>query len=372
MAVRTGVLVIGGGPSGATAARRLSEAGIDVVLLEKDLHRRKPCGGAIPSSAFDELDIPLKMPHRRVERIRFVSPSDRRLDIELKGGCIIVVDRGGFDSMLRHLAMVAGTQVLEGEFVDLRARNGRLVSTVRIGGRPRVIESDYLISSDGVNSRVRRALGLGAVSSAYTISCEIEGLRSDVCEFWFSTEHASRFYSWVFPRVDPLGEGALSTVGTGVKEGGKGRLYLERFLRRLKIVIDDEITPRGFRIPLWEDGPYRAGNVLFVGDAASQVMPFTYEGIYYAMKSGEFAAEAVINGRPSLYRKLWRGRFYSRFRLMRTLERVFLQSNGMVERLLDIFSRPEVQEASMQLWLKKDPDRGSLLSYINLFRKFLR
>ncbi|GBE36524.1 hypothetical protein BMS3Bbin07_00671 [bacterium BMS3Bbin07] len=128
---------------------------------------------------------------------------------------------------------------------------------------------------------------------------------------------------------------------------------------------------RGYKVPLWKNGLYNMGNILFVGDSATQVMPFTYEGIYYAMKSGEFAAEAIINNRLSLYRKLWRKRFLSRFMLMRTLESVFLRNDAGAERLFDMFSRTDVQEASMRLWLRKDAGRGSLLSYVNLFRKFL-
>jgi geranylgeranyl reductase len=34
--------------------------------------------------------------------------------------------------------------------------------------------------------------------------------------------------------------------------------------------------------------------IFYVGDSASLVMPFTYEGIYYALKSGHLAAEAIL------------------------------------------------------------------------------
>ena len=41
------VVVVGGGPAGATAAHDLSVAGHSVLLLDR-AGRIKPCGGAIP------------------------------------------------------------------------------------------------------------------------------------------------------------------------------------------------------------------------------------------------------------------------------------------------------------------------------------
>ncbi len=370
MVMRTQVLVVGGGPAGATAARRLAASGKEVMLVERDISFRKPCGGGIASSALDELDIPRDVPHRVVRTIRFVSPSGRVLDIPLRGGEILVVDRRAFDSLLRRLAAEAGAEVVEGEFTGLQSRKRRgLKSRVLIDGEAVTVESDYLIASDGVNSRVRRAAGLDPSDYVFTLSAPVSGLETDACEFWFGSEHAPSSYSWVFPRVDGDSAGGCS-VGTGISYGRDARAYFGRFLDRLGISAEG-VTARGYKVPSWKHGPYTAGRVLFAGDAAAQVMPFTYEGIYYAMKSGAFAAEAVAGGRLSLYGKLWRRRFLSRFRLMRTLEGVFLRNDAGAEKLFDIFCRPEVQEASMRLWLRKEAGRGSLLSYINLFRKFL-
>ncbi|VAX29706.1 Geranylgeranyl diphosphate reductase [hydrothermal vent metagenome] len=379
MVMRTQVLVVGGGPAGATAARMLAGAGIEVILVEKDLRHRKVCGGGIASTALEELAIPRKIPHRAVNKIRFVSPSGRKLDIPLEGGEILVVERMAFDSLLRSLAGASGAQVLEGEFSGFQSRDSKLKSRILINGEPGIIESDYLIASDGVNSRVRSSLGLKSPGCVFTLSCSVEGLESDACEFWFGSEHAPSSYSWVFPKVGidshvPQAlspSGGWSSVGTGISYGSDARLFFERFLKRLDINGSRGMTVRGYKVPLWKNGIYNAGKILFAGDSATQVMPFTYEGIYYAMKSGEFAAEAIINNRLSLYRKLWRKRFLSRFMLMRTLESVFLRNDAGAEKLFDMFGRADVQEASMRLWLRKDSSRGSLLSYINLFRKFL-
>ena len=52
------VVVIGGGPSGATAAEDLARSGRKVALIDRD-GRIKPCGGAIPPRLIDDFDIPV-------------------------------------------------------------------------------------------------------------------------------------------------------------------------------------------------------------------------------------------------------------------------------------------------------------------------
>ena len=50
-------VIIGGGPSGATAATDLALAGHSVLLIERG-GRIKPCGGAIPPRLLADFDIP--------------------------------------------------------------------------------------------------------------------------------------------------------------------------------------------------------------------------------------------------------------------------------------------------------------------------
>ncbi len=359
------VVVVGGGPAGATAARVLADRGIDVVLVEKSPSYLKPCGGGVPSTAFSELDIPLSsISHRHVQKLRILSPSSREMFIELQGGSIVIVDRREFDMMLRELARNSGAEMIEGRLTGLKQERKRIVSEIVVNGEIKRVSSKYLIAADGVNSTVRRLMNLPPVDYVYTYSGRVDSLITDSCEFWFGSEHAPSFYSWVFPK--PNG----ASVGTGTLNHTKAKELFSRFTRR-RAGIQNPKELRGYKIPIWRGDIYNIGRVLFVGDAAGHVMPFTYEGIYYAMKSATLAAEALIKDRPGLYRKLWKRRFYTRFRFMNTLKGHFLGSDEGIEKLFDIFKDPKVQEASMRLWLRKDTSRGGLLSYISLFRKFL-
>lgn len=202
----------------------------------------------------------------------------------------------------------------------------------------------------------------------YTLSGKLENITTDACEFWFSHVHAPNGYSWVFPSMSGV------SIGTGTINPIKARLYFKRFLMR-RFNNDDILKNikqlRGYKIPYWNEDVYYKDRVFFVGDAGGHVMPFTFEGIYYSMKSGDFAAQAIIEGRPNLFKKLWRKRFYSRFRLMKAIQEYFLKSDDRFEQLFNIFQRKEVQEASMLLWLRKDSSKSSIIKYINFFRKFL-
>jgi len=90
------LVVVGGGPSGATAAHDAAKAGLDVVLLDR-AGRIKPCGGAIPPRCIRDFDIPPEMLVARIFSARIISPSDRKVDMPVTNSYVGMVDRGPFD-----------------------------------------------------------------------------------------------------------------------------------------------------------------------------------------------------------------------------------------------------------------------------------
>lgn len=101
------------------------------------------------------------------------------------------------------------------------------------------------------------------------------------------------------------------------------------------------------------------------------MLPLTYEGIYYAMKAGELAALAITEEKVNNYKKMWKDRFQKRFMLMDRLRNYFLKDDASAEKLVAYHKIPEIQEASLRLWLRKDGSRNSFMNYLRLFRKFL-
>ena len=76
------LIVVGGGPGGATTARRAALDGLKVLLLDKEkFPRYKACAGAIPGTCAKLLDFPIdSVIHRRISGMAFFAPSGYRID----------------------------------------------------------------------------------------------------------------------------------------------------------------------------------------------------------------------------------------------------------------------------------------------------
>ena len=364
------VAVIGGGPSGAVAARELAVSGAKVILIEKDVKRVKPCGGGTPYKTFQEFNLPQKEIVKKIETISTVSPSGERLDISLNGrGYVAMVERGLFDHALRRQAEDAGVEMVEAEFSSLKEAKEKICITIIEDGKERDIRSDFLIAADGVNSRVAGAAGLKPLPGVFTIREEVDLKAAEdfqhlnACEFWFSSTHAPGFYSWVFPKKDYV------DIGTASVQGKRLRELMNNFKRRRG--VHGNGRQRVYRLPLKCRDKLVKNNILFVGDAAGLVMPLSYEGIYYAVRSGKMGAEAVIRGRPKEYEKEWNKKFRRQFKLMNALKKYFMRNDRTVEQMFVLHRRKEVQEASLKLWLEKDISPFGFLRYLNFFRRFL-
>ena len=132
------VVVIGGGPAGATAAETLARSGRRVALIDR-AGRIKPCGGAIPPRLIADFEIPDDQIVARISKARMVSPSARRVDIPIEGGFIGMVDREAFDAFLRDRAVAAGAERLTGTFqaIERDASGTRVVFRDKATGESR-------------------------------------------------------------------------------------------------------------------------------------------------------------------------------------------------------------------------------------------
>jgi geranylgeranyl diphosphate/geranylgeranyl-bacteriochlorophyllide a reductase len=161
MTMHYDVVVVGGGPSGATAAWDLARAGKRVAFIDR-AGRIKPCGGAIPPRLIKDFEIPDDQIVARINTARMISPMKRQVDIPIEGGFVGMVDREHFDEFLRVRAHKAGRAPLHRHLqADRARRRGHPCDLPRQGQRERTVAARDLRDRRG-----RRAVGRGAAGGA--------------------------------------------------------------------------------------------------------------------------------------------------------------------------------------------------------------
>lgn len=318
------VLVIGAGPAGSVAARLLSKAGLNVIVVDrKSFPRRKVCGdGMTPRCTRDLYALGMgpfiRSEAFRVNHFRFhFSPSKPflvSLDLnELYPPYSYTIRRSKLDHELLRLAREEGALVLEGNrFTGLErdGDGGWRVSLEDGGERVRDISATFLIGADGAPSSVARSLGIKTRSNGLkgiAISClmgGVEGLDGKM-DFILDREILPGA-GWIFPlspETANVGIGVLNfnrhRFKTNIKSLWTGLLHSSPSasprLRKAEMMEE----PRAGLIPfhMFEVDPVGDG-FLLVGDAAGLVNPFCGEGVAFALESGWMAAAAVIGAWP--------------------------------------------------------------------------
>jgi len=304
MRPRYDLLVIGGGPGGAIAARTAAEKGLSVCVAEKRPAIGTPvrCAEGIGREALAELVTPDPCwISAEMSRAELVAPDGTSLVLEsrIAGGKVgYVLDRKVFDRALMAQAADSGADVM----VKTRAiapliNEGRVQGAVlEHRGKATPVEAGVVIAADGVESKFSRWCGIDTtVPQKEMMSCAqylMTGLDIDehTTGFYFGNTVAPEGYAWVFPK----GNGSAN-VGIGIsgRKSGAGHRaidYLDRFVQSR--------FPRGKIIELVVGGvpvcqPLACSvmdGLMVVGDAARVVDPLTGGGIYHAMFTGRLAA----------------------------------------------------------------------------------
>lgn len=377
------VVVVGGGPAGATVAAELAGQGRSVLLIDRS-GRIKPCGGAIPPRLVKDYGIPESIICARIDCARIVAPSSRHVDMPIDDGYVAMVDREVFDEFLRHRAVAQGADRLTGRFVRIsRGDGGHPRVHVRTGQDlpEQVVVARLVIGADGANSAVARQEIAGAdrmrcvfayhevVRAPEPGDPNFDGRR---CDVHYDGRFSPDFYSWVFPH------GRTASIGTGTHHKGFAlRESVAAFRRRTGLDRLETIRREGAPIPLkplrrWDNGR----DVLLVGDAAGVVAPASGEGIYYAMASASFAAAAAgaMLGTGDA-----RALAQARKQFMKAHGRVFFilgvmqwfwyRSDRLRERFVSMCADKDVQRLTWQAYMHKELVRKSPGAHLRIFLK---
>ncbi|MEY4095540.1 MAG: hypothetical protein RLZZ53_2739, partial [Acidobacteriota bacterium] len=110
------VAIIGGGPGGLSAARRLAEGGWSVAVFEEHDQIGSPvhCTGVLAEDVIASLDLPAESVLNPLETVRFVAPAGHSFDYTTTSIEAVVIDRLAFDAALADRASAAGAAITRG------------------------------------------------------------------------------------------------------------------------------------------------------------------------------------------------------------------------------------------------------------------
>ncbi|ABG29880.1 geranylgeranyl diphosphate reductase [Roseobacter denitrificans] len=372
------VVVIGGGPSGATAALDLVHSGHRVALLDRK-GRIKPCGGAIPPRLMQDFHIGDDQLLAKVNTARMISPTGRKVDIPIENGFVGMVDRKDFDPFLRQRAADAGADYFTGTFVRIERPEGTPVVIYRDKAtqEERELPCKLVIGADGAKSRV----GLAEVKDADKVPLVFayhEIIKAppksaiydpERCDVIYDGAISPDFYGWVFPH------GNSASVGMGTELSSVNLKEATAALRDAAGLSDCEtIRKEGAPIPLrpldrWDNGK----DVLLAGDAAGVVAPSSGEGIYYAMVGGRVAATAcaatLASGRVKdlrLARQLFMKEHKMVFRVLGSMQNAYYRSDERRERFVSLCHDVDVQRLTFEAYMNKKLVRARPMAHLKI------
>ena len=378
------VVVVGGGPSGATAAHDLACAGYKVMLLDK-AGRIKPCGGAVPPRLLKDFDIPQTMLVAHAKSARIIAPSNKKVMMPVGDGYVGMVDRDTFDEWLRNRAAEAGATRVTGKCEEVDDSDTVVTLSYRSdrNGPLQTVTARSVIGADGARSSVAAQ----CLKDAERVKCvyayhEIVEVPDEVtedydptrCDVYYQGHLSPDFYAWIFPH------GKTASIGLGSADKGFPLRETTRLMREQTGLAHWKTLRReGAPIPLkplkrWDNGK----NVVVAGDAAGVVAPSSGEGIYYAMTAGRMSADAVAaflkSGNPGalrLARKSFMKAHGRVFWILGIMQYFWYKNDKRRERFVKMCEDPDVQRLTWEAYMNKQLVRRDPMAHVRIFFKDL-
>ena len=282
------VTVIGAGPAGSVAARKIQERGWKTVLIEEHPIVGKPvnCTGIISASGVRELGLMKEAGEvlmNKVKGAQIFSPNHEMIEVKRPETVAYIVDRGAFDRVLAREAVEAGVELkLNTKMIDIRNET----VFVEHKGRGELIKSKIIVGADGVNSKTRKISGIETGIKDYVHAYQVVAEGSfdpDYVQVFFG-DYSKKFFAWIVPESAERARVGLASTSGNIRND------FNVFIREKN--INGEMCDRcSSLIPIGK--PFREtvnGNIMLLGDAAFQTKASTGGGILMGIEAAGILA----------------------------------------------------------------------------------
>lgn len=354
------VVIVGAGPSGSTAAKNLAENGKKVLIIDKQkFPRDKPCGGAIPTRVMKQFPYVEEF----IDSISYGSYThSSSLKYTLKfvreKPLLATVIRKDFDDGLVKLAVNAGAMFLNSKTVkDVTTQKDKVVLLLDDNEK---IEAKIVLGCDGMRSIVAEKTNLCKKMDDICI-CVVQEqpMSTQQLQKYFTDKKIVHLfiktqgiagYGWIFPKKKHVNIG-MGQFESAVDSSKPRPNLKESYKKYIKLLKEKKMLPKDFPIenvkggtlPVFPLKKTYSDRVLICGDAAGFINSITGEGIYYAMASGEMAANVALESLDSddmsseflsKYQDLWYDKFGKDLKLLGRFNKMWGSDSERFVRLL--------------------------------------
>lgn len=332
------VAIIGAGPAGSIAGEKLSSSGHKTLIIDP-CNKKKICAGILTAQYARKYEINEIYVEREIKGVRLSSRGIKG-EISYRNTVEYSINRDSFDVFNLACAVNNGTELKKELVLSINEKD----SCVMIRTEKDIVLADYVIIAAGV-SELSQLYG-GTKQYAY---CTQQVKYREPGDF-FEMDLFPGGYSWIVPKKDNVVSGTSSDKGYPDIPGERGLIPINGPVKRTF-----------------------SNRTLLAGDAAGFVSPFDGEGIYYARRSGEIAAEILsraISGNNSLseYENIWKSEFD--FLSMAKISRL-LSNNTILEAFVREIRDNERFNKVVEDILTKEIDKNKTGYIFSLVRKLI-
>lgn len=276
--------------------------GVRVIIFEERLAWEKPCGGGLSHKALKRYPFLREATElaNPVWKMEVHAPGGATASISLREP-LAIYSRRELNQLLLERSQRAGAEVVNDRIIDAEKSGDKWC----LRGRAGSYEADYLIVAAGARSSLRNQLAgaLKAKDFMLTFGYFVPG-HEDLLRVEFFANFEG--YAWSFPRANHLSVGICGKVGDARMSDLQRNLF--GFMERHGYSTDSapvfsHLLP-SLDVESWAGMRLEGDGWALAGDTAGLTDPVTGEGLYFALRSGELLAEAILKG-FSYARKVW-------------------------------------------------------------------